>query len=184
MPRPSKIDKLPPEIRDKIGDLRDRGYSLDEIMEQLGSMPIDPAELPSRSGLGRHIQGLAEISERLRKNKIIAEALIRQLGSDSEGRSARLNIQIMHASITEFMMAVQEGRSPDPKALHDICKSLDHLARAQKSDADLTLRLRQETEKKTKDAAAKAVDTMAHERGLSRETVEAIKSRILGVKIA
>ena len=40
MARPSKIDRLPQELRDAIGDLRRQGRTIDEILAHLRSLGV------------------------------------------------------------------------------------------------------------------------------------------------
>jgi hypothetical protein len=192
MPRPSKIDRLPAEIREKISGLREDGYTIDEILIHLGKLAINPDSLPSRSGLHRHVQGLDKIAERLRHHRVVADALVRRLGDAPEGRQTRLNIELMHTIVTDLMTASgpesEDGEPGEPVQLdaaqvHFLAKSLDHLSRASAKDAELTLRIRAEAEKRTKAAAVDAAESVGREKGLSAETVEAIKARILGVTL-
>lgn len=148
MARPSKIDRLPPEIREEIAALREKGYTLDEILGHLRALDIPPESQPSRSGLGRHIQGLDALAERLQKHRAVAEALVRRLGTAPESKSARLNIELMHDIITRLQMAEGEdgegGKVTFEAAdVHFLSKALDHLARAEKNDVETILKLRE-----------------------------------------
>lgn len=192
MPRASKIDRLPAELREAISDLRQQGRTIDDILEHLKRLGIDDGALPSRSGLHRHIQGLDALAERLTRSRTVAEALVRKLGDAPESRHARLNIELMHSVVTDLMLAAGEATTEDggqavafdPQQVMFLAKSLDHLAHAQKTDADMTLRIRAEVETKTKAAAAKAAEAVAKQRGLTADTVQAIRAQILGVKVA
>ena len=64
MARPSSISRLPPEIREAIGALRQDGRTIDEILAKLRELA--PAAEVSRSALGRHVQVLDRIGEQLR----------------------------------------------------------------------------------------------------------------------
>jgi hypothetical protein len=168
MARPSKVDRLPGDIREAISKLRETGHTLDEIMAELQQMGLEEGELPSRSGLHRHIQGLDALAERLQRSRTIAEALVRKLGDAPENRTARLNIELMHSVVTDLMLAVGsnaegDGAQPvtlDAETVHFLSKSLDHLARASKSDAELTVRIKRdfqaELEKKMRQVAGEA----------------------------
>jgi len=54
MARPSSIERLPAELRELIGHLRERGRTIDEILAKLAELDVDV----SRSALGRHVQHL------------------------------------------------------------------------------------------------------------------------------
>ena len=69
--RPSKIDRLPPEIRDQIAALRAAGKTIDEIMVELRVLALPPGALPHRSGLGLYIQRLDRLDP-MRASKPVA----------------------------------------------------------------------------------------------------------------
>lgn len=178
------------EIRDIIGDLRERGYTLDEIMDHLHRLDgVEPSDLPSRSGLGRHIQGLDQLSERLHRSRSVAEALVRKLGDAPESRQTRLNIELMHSMVTDLFLKVdsvpdEDGATVtmDARTIHDLSKALDHLTRAGERDATHILKLTQEAERKTREkllAEQKtALDTMPVKGGVTDETKRAIREAL------
>ncbi|MGZ8371111.1 MAG: phage protein Gp27 family protein, partial [Caulobacteraceae bacterium] len=64
--QPSSIDKLPPEVRALIGELREkRGCTIDEIMDKLRELEVDV----SRSAVGRHVRKLADIGAEMRRSR-------------------------------------------------------------------------------------------------------------------
>lgn len=183
MPRPSSIDQLPEEIRAEIGKLRTLGWTIDQILEHLRSL-LDKA--PSRSALGRHIQGLDKLGERMRRSRQVAEALVRELGTAPESQAARLNIELMHTAILDlFMHADEEEASGVPGSPIDIqwiAKALDHLARASKTNVEFIADVEARAAEKAKKDAAVVAEKVAKERGITASTIEAIKAGIFGVK--
>lgn len=191
MTRPSSIDQLPEEIRVEIGRLRGMGWTIDQILEHLHGL-LDRA--PSRSALGRHIQGMDKIGEKLRQSRQVAEALVRELGDAPESRTARLNIELLHSSIMDLFMkaadeetaegADAEGRAAiagNPMGAMMLAKALDHLGRASKSNIDFIAAAEKRATDKATRAAVAAVEKVTRERGVSAETSEAIKAMIYGV---
>ena len=177
----STIDKLPEEVRALIGRLRQDGRTIDEIMSKLTELDVDV----SRSALGRHIKGLAEVGEAMRRSREIATALVGRFGDEPDNRMARLNIEMMHglvmSTITAAVTTGDEGEAQpvtlDPEQVMFLSKSLGELARAQKTDTDRMLKLRQELAKD----AAKAAETVGKAKGMTAETIQAITHAILGV---
>lgn len=129
MARASKVDRMPPAIRDLIAELRQtHGWTIDQILDVLrnlaegktprlpGSLPpelaappaIDPDLLPHRSKLGAHIQGLDQLASKLQKTRAIAEALVRKTG-EKESRLTQLNVELMHSVVTDLVMAAENG---------------------------------------------------------------------------
>tara|TARA_Y100001954_G_scaffold167695_1_gene178029 strand:+ start:9613 stop:10182 length:570 start_codon:yes stop_codon:yes gene_type:complete len=189
MPRQSTIKKLPPEIRDKIGALLDQGRTLDEIVEHLSGLDVEV----SRSALGRYKQSLDKVSERIRRSREIAEAMVRNYGDAPESKTARLNIELLHGIMLDMMSQLPDGTEAEdgddenaqsvlltlsPRGAMEMAKAMDHLARASKQDADLIAKLKEEARAE----AAEAVDKVARKEGLSDEGRAAIR-RELGFEV-
>lgn len=180
MARPSSIDRLPKEVRELIGQLRSDGATIDEIMAKLGELKADV----SRSAVGRHVKTLAEVSERMRRARVMAEALTARFGAQPDNQVARMNLEMAHGLIFELIAATTgaEGEDGQPlqldfKSAKFLASTLKDLASAEKVDADRMIKLREEF---AKEAAAK-VETVGKQRGMSADTVEAIKHAVLGV---
>ena len=68
----SAVSRLPAELRDKIGELRRNGRTLDEILAALHVLEVKI----SRSALYRHLRKFDAIEARLQSSRAIAEALV------------------------------------------------------------------------------------------------------------
>lgn len=192
MARPSSIDRLPAEIRDAIGRLREEGHTIDEILEHLAKLQVDV----SRSALGRHVKGLEKVGERLRRSRAIAEAFVRRLGEGGEDKAARLNIDLMQATILDLLMKAAEaedsgeedgedgakGGGVDAMGAMLVSKALDHLATAKRKDADFVIQVEKRAEAKALRDAAAAAEKVGREQGISATTIATIKAQIFGVR--
>lgn len=189
MPRPSTVKRLPPEIREEIGALLDQGRTLDEILTKLRELGVDDV---SRSALGRYSKDLAKVSERIRRGREVAEALVRKLGDAPESKITRMNVELVHSVITDLTMAaleaedaeaegtpVKDKKNTDLNAMGAmlLAKGLDHLARASKADADLINKLREQARKEAADTAVKA----ARKAGMSEDAIQGIRAE-LGIR--
>ena len=188
MPRLSSIDAMPEEIRGEIGRLRMQGCTIDSILQHLRAMYAAP---PSRSALGRHIQGLDKLGEKMRRSRDVAVALVRELGDAPESTAARINIELMHNVVLDLFTANADGMDVDagagaalagnPEGVMMLAKALDHLTRASKTNVDfIALAEKRATERAKKDAA-KTVEVIGRERGITAETLDAIKAGIFGL---
>jgi hypothetical protein len=184
--QPSSIDKLPPELRELIGKLRRNNVTIDEILGKLRE--IDPGIDVSRSALGRHVRKIAEIGERMRQSRMIAEQLTTRFGDQPDNRLARLNLELMHDVVMRTITAasIDEATGEASEMVFSaedtmfLSRSLQSLATAQKTDVDrMDKEKKLAAEKATKEAAEKAV-TAARSKGLSSETVDAIRFAVLG----
>ena len=190
MARPSSIDKLPDEVRAEIGKLRQVGWTIDQIVEHLRGL-LDKA--PSRSAVGRHVQSLEKLGERMRRSRQVAEALVRELGDAPESNAARLNIELLHSAILDLFMKAADGESEidkfgratldgNPEGTMMLAKALDHLSRASKTNVDFIAAAEARAATRAKREAAGAAEAVAREKGLSADTIAAIKAGIFGVK--
>ncbi len=190
MARPSSIDKLPAEIRVEIGRLRGEGHTIDGILAHLADMRSQVAV--SRSALGRHIKGFDKIAEKMRNSRVVAEALVRELGDAPESKTARLNIELLHGTINDLFMHTLEGdfvdgdgkaaMSGNPEGVMMLAKALDHLGKASKSNVEFLALAEKRAADKARAESARAVEDVAKDAGLSKDTVETIKAKIFGVK--
>lgn len=188
MPRTSTVRRLPPGLREKIGQLLDQGRSLDEIKAALDSLGADV----SRSALGRYKQQVDKVGEKLRRSREVAEALVSKLGDAPESKSLRLNVELMHGLLLDLAVNAtaveesgEEGGKPvvlEPMDAMLLSKALDHLGRASKADAELVGKIREQAEAAARKAAAETAATAARKGGLSAESAEAIRRDILGIK--
>ena len=188
MARASSIDQLPDLIRSEIGRLRMQGATLDQILEHLQQLT---PKAPSRSALHRHVQGMERIGEKMRRSRDVATALVRELGDAPESTAARINIELMHTAVLDLFMKAADGAdvhaagsdalNGDPEGVMMLAKALDHLARASKTNIDFVAAAELRAAVKAKKEAAVAVESVARERGISGDTIEAIKRGIFGV---
>ena len=184
MPRPSSIDKLDPEIRDLIGQLRDRGNTLDQIRTRLREMLGD--DTPSRSALGRHVQSLDDIAEDMRRARAAADVLVRNLGEEAENKLTQLNIQMAHTIMYKVMNPGGGLVSLEPQEAMHVATAIQKLTAAAKSDADLRTAIRREVEakmEKAKREQAEAAAKEAQQRGMTDEDVQFLRAQILGIKM-
>lgn len=164
MARPSKVDRLPPEIRDAIGDLRREGRTIDEILSHLRSMGVAPEEV-SRTGLGKHLKKWDALAERLKGSREAAEAIMARFENQgADDRMARLNVQLLHSSI----MGLQLGEDGEPVELSPkeammltmAVKNLTSAARTDQNRYTETLKLLEEEKRraeKVREAAEAAI---------------------------
>lgn len=175
MARPSKIDRLPAEIRDKIGALRRDGRSIDEILSVLRQLDVDV----SRTGLGRHVHRIDKIGARLRESRAAAEAIMARLGETPDNRTARLNIELMHANLQQLVAGNDDGEpvALDPQGAMLLARAIKDLAAAAKTDVDRELRVRKEFADKAAEVLdqAEAAVTGAQATGRPLDPVEVLR---------
>ena len=98
---------------------------------------------------------------------------------DGGGKVLRMNTELLHSISTRLMLAKVDGNEVkmDAKDVAFLASAMSKLSSATRGDVEREIRVRQHLLTK----AADTVDTVAHEAGLSSETVDMIKRRILGI---
>ena len=128
MVRPSTIDRLGTTIRDEIRRLRESGRSIDEILAHLRLLDVEV----SRSALGRHVQKIGAVGERMRRSRAVAEALVEKFGEERDDRLMRLNLELMHGKVMEVLTAEEEGEPVQmaPIEMMQVGRTIQSLASA------------------------------------------------------
>lgn len=177
--RPSSVDKLDPEIRKLIGELRiDRGWTIDDIRERLLAM----GQSVSRSALGRHIRTIADVGAEMRETQVYATALAREHGGANQSQLLDLNAQFLQANMFKLMLAEKDGEGVQlsPKEAKEFSEALRNLALMRKTELETIEKAEKRAAlKATKEAAEKATRA-ARSKGLSKDTVDAIRFAVLG----
>lgn len=183
MPRKSTVKRLPPDIRDAVHRLLDSGRTLDEIRAHLEGLGADV----SRSALGRYAQKYEEVAAKLRESREVSAAFARELGDIPDGDMGRTLVELLHGLVFRVLMQRTEEKDEKPLKPMDLmllAKAIKESVGSTKISAELEIKIRDRAAAEAKQAAARAVDHVARERGLTRDTVEAIKSQILGIRPA
>lgn len=192
MARLSKIDRLASPIREEIGRLRQDGKTIDQILAKLRE--LDVVEEISRSGLGRHIQALDKLGEKLRRSRAMAEGIARGLGDKPADEVTRASIELLHDAVFDLLQdaTLNEGEDGaearnlvrNPKAAALIAETLERLVKTSRQNVEFVEKVEARAGARARGEAAKAAETAAKEAGLSGATIETIKRSILGVKAA
>jgi hypothetical protein len=179
----SSIKALPPEIKQEVDRLLAEGTAtIDDIVAALRGMGAKV----SRSALGRYSMKFETVASKMREARELASTWAQQLGSIPDNDMGRALVEMLHHMIFKMMLerSEEDGPAGDPLDLMRLAQALKNAALTNSLSVDLELKIRTETEKQTKTAAVKVVENAGRERGLSAETIGAIKASILGVKVA
>lgn len=175
MPRESTIKLLPKDILEEVN----RMYRAHATAKQIVARVIEMGGKASESAVSRYKKNLKSVSTRLQRSKDISNAIIDRLGEEPEGKTARMNNRLLHSVVTDLVLQAEDGDTIklDPGGAHFLAKSLDHLAKAEKNDAETTHKIREQAAKD----AVKAVTATGKKKGLSKEAVDEINTSIMGI---
>lgn len=156
--------------------------TLDELLEHLRGMGVDTI---SRSGARTPETPDRQGGCETRRAGEIVDALVEKAGpSAAEGKQGRLLVQMLRKLVYDHLEAQllegEDGEGLDNQGVFFLAKSLKEMSQAARLEQDFEAKVRERVQKET----VKAVEDSAREAGLSAETVEAIKGRILGIKDA
>lgn len=166
MGRPSRLQRLPPEIRKACADLRENGRTIDEILAHLRKLGVEDV---SRSAVGRWTQDLDAMAADLRHSREIAEVLGKRLEDAPESQLGRFNVEMLQAATFKLIRGVHSGEIElDAKELNFLASALKNMGQADRAQIDLRKVIRAElaADMKTKmdaviDAATVEVDKAA-----------------------
>ena len=88
--------------------------------------------------------------------------------------------KLVYDHLEAQLLEGEDGEGLDNQGVFFLAKSLKEMSQAARLEQDFEAKVRERVQKET----VKAVEDTAREAGLSAETVEAIKGRILGIKDA
>lgn len=186
--QPSSIDKLPPEVRDEVNRARQQfGWTIDQLVAYCS----EEGHHVTRSAMGRHVRSLhldvEAAAEKMNRAQSISTALVERFGDKPDNELARLNIQMLHGQVFDAILAeddlVDEEGNPlpiDSLKLVRLTKSIQQLLSAEKMNAERVAQIRREARAEATKEAAENATKEARAKGLSKDTVEAIRIAVLG----
>jgi Protein of unknown function (DUF3486) len=193
-PKPKrKLAELEPELKAEVDRLiRDGRATIDEIVVHVRGLGAEV----SRSAVHRYKQSAESAMKRYREAQEVAGVWVREFKEQPDGDVGRLLAEMLK-SVAFSTLSGMADRADDPAAggedapaaptpmdLMLMAKAIGELERARKTSFETEQRIRQQVETRTKAAAAAAAEAVAKERGLSTDTVQAIRAQILGVRSA
>lgn len=187
--RLSGIELLPEECSPIIAwandELRDRDRTQTEIYQEFfGKLEALKREhrgeldftIPSFQAFNRHSIKLDTLSRRMDQTREIAVALAGKIDAKSSDDLTIIAAETLKTLIFELLTdAGQSGI--DPKGAMNLANALRAATQAQ----GVSTARRAKVEADFAEKAAKAIDAVAQVKGLSKDTTESIKAKILGI---
>jgi uncharacterized protein DUF3486 len=187
--RLSAIEQLPPEADDIIAraasQLRDRELTQQDIYaeffaacqalqtEHHGELEFS---IPSKSAFNRYSIRLAMMTRRLEETREIAGAISERFDAEASDDLTLIAAEAIKTLVWEVLTNAGEA-GVDPKGAMNLANALRAATQAQ----NVSTARRERIEKEFATQVDEAVETVAKVKGLTSETVEAIKAQILGV---
>jgi hypothetical protein len=178
--RPSKVEKLPDNIKQALDKLlRDGSRTQQEILDHINKLLPEDDQL-SRSGLNRYSTRMESVGAKLRETREIANAWMARFGDEPTSDVMQLVTEMMQGVLFKISLKAAEAADDeliDPEEMKDIALAIQRLSRA----AEMNAKREQQIRKAFADQAATETEKVAKEAGLSAEAVQTIKNKILGI---
>ena len=190
MGRPSSIRRLPPDLREALDAwLRDQSLTQLEAAAQLNEH-LAARELPpvSRSAVNRYALSMEKVGERMRQSREMADVWIAKLGSQPSGKVGQLVVDMLKTMVYEINLKLQDAELDADslpgvvRQLRELSLTIQRLEQASYRNERRESEVRERARREAAEAAAEAAGESASELGLSAETVDLIKRKILGVR--
>lgn len=133
--------------------------------------------IPSFSAFNRYSIKLATLTRRLEETREIAAAISKRFDAEASDDLTLIAAEAIKTLIFEMIIAKGEA-GIDPKGAANLSNALKSAAMAQ----GVSTARRIKVEKEFKAGVEEAVETVVREKGMTTETAEAIKAKILGVR--
>ena len=190
---PSSIHGLPESVREPLhGWLNDPAISQKEAARRTNALLAEVApEHPgvSRHALNRYDQKYREATRQVRESREVASRMIADLGSTPGGEIGRLLTEMIRVVSFRITASIQEaGLDEDAipglvKQLKDLSLISQRVEAAGKINEQRESEVRERARREAKEEAAEAAGGAAASKGLSTETINEIKRRILGIPV-
>lgn len=172
--RPSSITQLDPRVKEAVdAAVREGRATIDQIVQLI----TDQGGEASRSAVGRYVKNARERMEDYRQAQQIATVWVDKLGKEPDGDIGRMLLEMLR--VVAFK-SIGDIESASPEDLMFLGKALKDIAGADKLVVDREINLRKLIAAEAAKVATEVAAT-AKKAGLSEETVELLKRRILGI---
>ena len=170
----SSIHRLPAELRKEIDRLlADGRFTIREVTAHLQELGAEV----SKSAVHRYSKEFERVAKDIRLAREMAVAIGRELETMPDGDSGRLAIESLQALLLRARMQVADNDELNVKEIAELSRAAKDLSTALKSNVDVELKIRTRAAKE----AAEVAEEVGRDEGLSADTVDLIKAKILGL---
>ncbi|MBO4393762.1 MAG: DUF3486 family protein [Spirochaetales bacterium] len=184
MGRPSSIDLLPSELKERLLNLLNKpDVTQQEVADMINELAGE--KVVSKSAVNRYAQKMEDFRRKNREAREVAMMLKDEMDGSDGNVLGKVAIEQARIIIFELFTAIDEVKKTpdDPKKISSLANSINKLVRAIKEleqASEVNMKLEDKIRARAV-AAAEDVEKTVKAEGLSEKTVELIKSRILGI---
>ena len=163
--RASKVDLLPPDIKTRLAMmLRDKMFSQAEILQEIND-------------LIRYASKMEKMGAKIRESREMAEIWTKQIGEAPQSDVGKLLMEAIKTIAFDKAMALGQDDDVDPKVINQLALVANRIEKAQAINEERERKIRKEVAQ----LAAETAEKVIVQAGLSQETVDHLKAKILGI---
>lgn len=173
--RPGTVDRLPAEIKTRIHRMLDDGWTKTDITGAVNAfLRQNGGGEVSRHAIGRYTQRVEQEGARIREINAAAEKFAARAGSIQDAGASAYVRQLARTFIVERLHGAD-----DDTPLDDLAQLVLMIRRIEGTADQIDKRAREAVERTAKESASRAEEAMRG-RGLSDDTIAAVRAKILG----
>ena len=178
MSQKSSIESLPPELKAQIDDLiRSGKYTIDGLVVVIQ----EAGEDRSRSSVGRYVVSRKKTMEIYEEANKMAESLAARFREDPESKVSKMLGQVIQGLTFNTAQQMAENDKAKPSELMLLSATLKNIAGAEKISFEREQKIRKLAKEEAAKEAAAAVKEVQKSAGLSDESAEILRRKILGL---
>lgn len=187
MAQASSIDRLPEEIKIRLQELlQDPRVTQLEVTAKINAILADEGheERVSKSAVNRYAVKMAEVGEKLRQGRDVAQMFIAKVGAAPQGQMGLLINEILRTLAFDLSLKVQDADISDPEVLSATIDQVKALALAvQRLEQSATINVKRDAEirKQALAEAAQVVGEEARAQGMDEAQAEFWMKKVLAV---
>jgi len=180
--RASKVDLLPEKLKDELHQLlRDKSNTqlevLDAINELIEEHGLDEDAKLSRSGLNRYAAQMETVGKQIKEAREISKQWAETLGSSAESDVSMISIEMLRSIVFNITMKLSQNDEIKSEDLRNLTLSMARLEGAAATSQKRII----EARKAFAEEASKEIEIIGKAEGLTDETVQLFKNKILGI---
>lgn len=184
MGQKSSIDRLPPELREKLIELlQNPAVTQKEVVELINGEAGET--VVSKSSVNRYKLRMDKFAAKNRQAREVADAYLEKYGADNRNKLGKVTNEYIRLMAFDLITDIEDLRDTEneikPDDLSDIIykvsRAIKELEQAEKLNAQREAEIKAEVQKET----AEKVETVCKQKGVTAETKEAILAEIFSI---
>ncbi|WP_147615093.1 DUF3486 family protein [Treponema pectinovorum] len=185
MGQKSSIDRLPPELREKLIELlQNPAITQKEIVDEINKAAGET--VVSKSGVNRYKLRMDRFAAKSREAREVADAYIEKYGTENRNKLGKVVNEYIKLMVFDLTTELEELKDSDgeikPEDLADIIykvsRAIKELEQAEKLNAQREAEIKAAVQKET----AEKVETVCKQNGVSKDTMDMVLKEVFNIQ--